>query len=270
LWPRNNYFILKKHMNIQLNLSRKNTQQAGIFVVLTVAVFFLSKIAITAPFRLQMTMGALLVLGLYSYLNRGKESIQTTDTFIYLLTLFALFLISATGWFISPFFFLLYLLAILLGFLFEPIVSIIFVGTLVVLFSLNIGEVDITYDFLVILSLLSVVPLSLYLRKKYLELKSLEKEILILRKDKQKTENVVEDLLSNTMINFATEIRQPINDTKQLTYRIKEIQKNKEIATLADRVMSSSDEALRIVKKFEEDATGKKLLVTTRTASPSQ
>ncbi|MDA1317235.1 MAG: hypothetical protein O3B87_04385 [bacterium] len=94
------------------------------------------------------------------------------------MTAAILLVVAATGWFFSPFFFALYLLALLLAFEFESAASIGFIGVLAVLFSLNVGKVDIAYDFLVILSLVSFIPLTFYLRKEFLKLKETEKRDL--------------------------------------------------------------------------------------------
>jgi predicted membrane protein len=135
--------------------------------------------------------------------------------------IFALLLVASTGWIVSPFFFTLYLLAILLGFTFTPSTSVAFILTLAGLFSFDIGTIDIAYDYLTILSLLTVIPLTFYLRKEYLRLKETEKEILVIRKDEKVYQNKVEDLLANKVNDFAVNLRQPINDTKQLAFPLK-------------------------------------------------
>ena len=143
-----------------------------IIPAMTIAIYLLTKLPAISLFKLQLTALSLLVLAVYSYfLKRKKLTHLTNDTFVYLLIAFVLFLVASTGWFFSPFFFFLYLLAIFLAFIFSAKMSIIFVVVLATLFSFNIGEVDLAYDLIVVLSFLTTIPLSLYLRKNYLKLR---------------------------------------------------------------------------------------------------
>lgn len=188
--------------------------------------------------------------------------------FVYLLTASVLFLVASTGWFFSPFFFVLYLLAVFMAFIFSPAVLISFVLLLVILFSFNIGEVDLSYDFLVVLSLLVTIPLSLYLRKEYLHLKETEKKILVLRKEKEENyQDIIQEILANKVNSFSADIRQPINDTKQLAFYIREHHSSKELSESLDKIIFSSEEALKILSLFEAGTTGKKILSTPKKES---
>lgn len=246
-----------------------NKIKPGILIIaLTLGVFALTKNPFTGPFKLQMLLFILLVFGFYWFsLSRKKVSAFGSSGFIYLFIALVLFLVGATGWFFSPFFFSLYLLGITLALMYSPAVSIGFIVTLVTLFSFNVGEVDLAYDFLIILSLLFTIPVGLLLRKEYLKLKESSKEILVLQHEQQKYKNEVEEVLANTMNNFAVNLRQPLNDIKQLAYLMGTI-KGKSEEKDRERIIASSEEALRILKDFEEKTTGKKLL-STPSASPS-
>ena len=145
----------------------------------------------------------------------------------------------------------------------SPAVSAGFIATLVGLFSFNIGEVDLAYDFLIVLSLLLIIPLSIYLRKQFLKLKEAQKDILVLNSDqKREFQNKLEEVLANKVNNFAVEIRQPINDIKQLSYKLEASQTKEDFEERKKRIIASSEGALRMLKDFEEEATGKKLLST--------
>lgn len=225
-------------------------------ILLTLAVFILTENPITGSVKLQLTIVSILTLIVYGFrLKKKGLEFSSNRSFIYLLVATNLFAVGATGWFFSPFFFSLYLMTIFLSFLFSPSVSFGFVGTLIALFSMNIGEVDLTYDFLVVLSLLTSIPLSLYLRKEYLKLREGKKDILILENHK-KSESKVEQVLANKINNLAVELRQPINDVKLMAYRLDKDTKNR------DRMITASEEALRVIRKFEGEVTGKTLLIT--------
>lgn len=219
--------------------------------VITILVYFLTKNPFTSSLRLQFTLLSFIALLIYGYSLKKKGLRYIEDIkFRYLLTVVVLFLIASTGWFFSPFFFVLYLWAIFLAFIFTPAVSLSFVITLVILFSFNIGEVDLAYDFLVVLSLLTTIPLSLYLRREYLKLKEGKKDILILDDEKKEHQSKVEEILANKVNNLAVKLRQPINDVKMMAYQLGKGVKDRE------RMITASEEALRVIKEFEGEATG--------------
>lgn len=238
-----------------------------IIVILTAAIFVITKNPYTSPFKLQMMLVSLVSWICYGFYIRKRASNSLGSTFfVYLSVVTVLFLVGSTGWFFSPFFFTLYLSVFLLSFSISLPVSLAYGATLVLLFAFNIGEVNLAYDFLIVLSLLTTIPLSIYLRKEYLKLKESEKEILILKKEKEYYKSKVEEVLSNTMINFAANLKQPINDIKQLSYRLDKIKDKEEKDQYQERLINSSEEALRYLKEFEQEVTGKTLVTTPKTS----
>ncbi len=235
-----------------------------IIPLLTLAVYFLTKISPLSFLKLHFTLLSFLALIAYAFFLK-KKAIDRIENqvFVYLLIASVLFLVASTGWFFSPFFFVLYLLSIFLAFIFSPSVLIAFVALLVVLFSFNIGEVDLAYDFMIVLSLLTTIPLSLYLRKEYLHLREAEKKILVLEKDKEENyKDIIQEVLANKVNNFSVDMRQPINDTKQLAFYIQKHHKNQELNESLEKIIFSSEEALKILSDFEAGTTGKKNLST--------
>jgi len=244
--------------------------------ILTVVIFSLTKLNLTSPFRLQMALLCIIVTIFYFMVFSKRVPEQSKAGFsAYLLSATTLFIVGATGWFFSPFFFSLYLLAVLYSFIFTPATSMAFVAILVTLFSFNIGEVDVAYDFLVILSLLTTIPICLYLRREYLKLREYEKKILILETEQKNFQDVVEKVLANKIIKFAADLKQPVNDTKQLAYELKVLKNKKDIEKVQERIIEAADEAINELKRFEEAVTGSKLIThltdpTKDTSSPSQ
>jgi glucan phosphoethanolaminetransferase (alkaline phosphatase superfamily) len=174
-----------------------------------------------------------------------------------LLLLTVLYLVATSGWFFSPFFFLLYLASIGISFFYGQAAATIFTFTLVALFSLNIGEVDITYDFLVLLSLLSVLPLNIFLKKYFLSFKEQQKDILVLKRDgsKHSGSNVAE-LLANKVNNMSAYLREDINDIKQLAYAAEKLTSKDDQKKNNERIRTSAEKALRILNDFEQEVTG--------------
>jgi hypothetical protein len=180
---------------------------------------------------------------------RNKTVLST-----YMLIIFVamLFWVGVTGWFFSPFFYLLYLLAIVLSFILSPFATLLFVITLVGLFSPNIGSIDITLDFITIMSLFSIVPITYFLQKEYLYLRQQEKKVLILEEETQDLRNKVDEVLRNRVIKFAVNVRQPVNDMKQMAIFAQSEGKEKvhtalqKIAKLGDE-SKIKDEKIKIV-----------------------
>lgn len=240
---------------------RSNFKSAVPVFVLTVAIFILTKNPLTGPFKLQLLLLSLIILvGQGYYLKSKSVMFMQSRFFIYLIVTFILSLVGSTGWFFSPFFFTLYLLTIMLAFVFPLAISTGFVLTLVALFSFNIGEVDLVYDYLVVLSLLTTIPLSAYLRKEYLRLREAEKDILVLKQERQSYKNKVEEMLSNVVNSFAANLRQPINDIKQIAYYSDHLKGEKKVEQTRNEIIACSEEAIKMLNDFEAQATGKKLL----------
>lgn len=235
-------------------------------VILTFAIFALTKNPLTSPFKLQMALLSMMVLTIFVlYVHRKEQAIAENKTFIVLLISSVLFLVGATGWFFSPFFFSLYLMSIVLAFILGPSASVGFIGALVTLFAFNIGEVDLAYDFLVVASLITSIPISFYLRREYLKLKEAQKDILVLEEEKKQYQSKVEEILANKINNLAVFLRQPITDIKLMAARLTKRKTKGELEKDSQRIVTSAEEALRILEGFEESTTDKKILSTPKT-----
>ena len=139
---------------------------AGIILITLFSVVF-SKSPKTSVYSFHLAILSFLALLVWAYLVKKKgRQLEKDGVFLYLLTFFILFTVASTGWFFSPFFFLLYLLAIILAFVASTLTSIVFIAVLSGFFLLTVAEVDLVYDLLVVFSYLTVIPLILYLKSK--------------------------------------------------------------------------------------------------------
>jgi len=183
-----------------------------------------------------------------------------------LWSLFVLSLIGSTGWFYSPFFFALYLVAIGLAFAYSPAVSIAFTFALIIMFVFSIGEVNPTYDFLTLLSLLTVIPISIALRKSYLLVKEEEKGILILEKDdKTAATSSLDSVLSNKINKIGTQLRQPLTYLKQGLNIIEEENLSaEERSETMERMRKAVEEMFALEKRFERSTTKNAILSRTK------
>jgi len=70
----------------------------------------------------------------------------------------------------------------------------------------------------------------------------------------------VEQVLANKVNDFAVGLKQPVNDVKQMASRILDGKADKLEVEYLKRIVASSEEALQMIKGFEQETTGKKLL----------
>lgn len=178
-------------------------------------------------------------------------------------SLLILLLVGGTGWFLSPFFFLLYLLPIYLGFLYAPAVAFGFLAALLLIFSFSLGDAaSLSFDIMTLLSLLLVIPLVIYLRKKFLILKQTDKDILILQDESAiKDTDTIATLLANRVTNLGVTIRQPLSFIKQAaTVLIEEELSPKEATEYLKRIRSTAAESLKDIRDFEGDTSANEVL----------
>lgn len=199
-----------------------------------------------------------LILSISAYLFRRHNVTLLT----YTVTIFVLLLVGTTGWYFSPFFNWIYLLAIALAFLFDPNVSSLFIIVLLALFLPNVGSIDTILDMLLLLSLVAIIPLTYFLRNEYLRLRENEKKILVLEQEKAHFKDALEEVLANKVTKFAVDMREPVNDIKQLAYFDKTAKTAKDFEASRKKIIDLSEKALELLKSFEEKTTGKKLVKT--------
>lgn len=174
-----------------------------------------------------------------------------------LWTLLVLSLVGSTGWFFSPFFFALYLLGIGLGFLYTPAVAVSFTLALIVLFASSIGEVSPTADFLTLLSLFSVIPITILLRTSFLLVQQEKKGILILeREDRETGITSLEAILRNQVNRLGILLRQPITYLRQGLALMEEGNlSGPEYQETLSRMIRSAEDVFTLVKEFESGTT---------------
>lgn len=172
-------------------------------------------------------------------------------------------LVGSSGWFFSPFFFMLYLAAIALGFIYLPSVAITFTIGLLLIFASSIGEVSPTHDFLILLSLLSVIPITIILRRMFLLVQQEGKSILILESDeKNDAETALDAVLTNHVNRVAIIMRQPITYIRQGLALLKDNELSRdEYPEVIRRMSRAADELFTLIKEFESETT-KNVLIT--------
>jgi len=220
----------------------------------------LSAIKVLNQFSIILPLIFLAIFCVYWFLPIKRPALT-----VLLATLLVLSLISATGWFFSPFFFALYLTAIGLGFIYTPSIAISFTLSLILLFTFSMTGERPTYDFLTLLSLLSVIPITIVLRKSFLLVQQQKKGILILEGENSGTGiTSLDNILSNRINNIGATLRQPITYMKQavsllMTGKLSQ----EEVDEIMPRMQKSTEELFTLVKEFERETTKNKFLVKT-------
>lgn len=246
----------KKSMS---TLFRSPVLKALVFFLLPLLVFGWTSFELLATYTLQFALISLVaVIGLHFV---KRESIQHLKVVLQITTV--LLFVGATGWFFSPFFFVLYLIPLYLGFLYRPVVSFAFLAALLIIFSASIGEVDIAYDIMTLLSLLIVIPLVIFLRRKYLALKESSRDILILEPEQHEHDpSSLAHILHNRINELGTLLRQPVTYLKQgLSLMSDGKLTQTEGEEVVQRMRKATDDIFTLIKEFERDVTRNTFLI---------
>jgi hypothetical protein len=241
--------------------------EAVVISLITFFVYFFTISPLTAfyaPFLLVFCLVSIVFLCLF--LLTSLDTIPQRSLF-YRLLLFssitaALFTVGLTGWFTSPFFYLIYCLAFALAFLFNALTSFTFVLTIVALLLLRPNLLYNLTSVIALCSLFLVVPLAYLITHLHLQVKQKEKSILILQDNSEEEidETKAQKALHNKVIRFASTIREDLSDIKQLTFLVSKSKTAEDLAKRQREIMYSVEDALLKVKDFEAETTGSRLL----------
>jgi len=180
---------------------------------------------------------------------------RTPQLAILIWALFVCALVSVTGWFFSPFFFALYLLGVGLAFVYPFRVSVAYTLSVIFIFLFS-GDVNGSFDIMILLSLLSVLPISLALRRDFLKVQQDQKDILVLETGDEKDNTALENLLKNTINRVGVNLRQPVTYLKQgLAELDEEDLSPKEATTMLKKMRNTVEEIFTIIREFENNAT---------------
>lgn len=239
-------------------MNKQNITKTILFFILPLIVLGFTSIPFLSVYTLHMAMLFVLISIALGFVKDQKLALIKNI----IHTLMILFLVGGTGWFLSPFFFLLYLLPIYLGFLYTPAVAFGFLAALLAIFASSVGEVDLSFDVFTLLSLLLVIPLLIYLRKKYLILRQTNKDILILQEESGIADtDTIGSLLSNRVTKLGVTVRQPLSFISQAaTVLLEEDLEPKEATQFIKRIKTTATETLDYIRDFEGDTSANEVL----------
>lgn len=193
------------------------------------------------------TIGANFML----YRSASEYTVQFSLVNFLLLALLA---VGFTGWFGSPFIFLLYLIAIGIISRVHPLVGFGYLVSLGAVYYLSLERIVAVRDWQVWISLLITFPLGLYYQK-----------IDALQHDGMKKGSVLDRVLSNKFVKFATDLRQSLVNIKSYTHVVGNNKLESSTSwQYMNRIYDSAALALKDLASFEEEVTGEKLKVPTK------
>ncbi len=238
-----------------------------ILALLTLVVYLFTVNPVTSRLALVVFAASFIFLSIiYLFqLRKKRVSKDITETKTFKVVIFALITgvllwVGNTGWFLSPFFYLLYLLGISLAFLFSPSVSFSFILVLIGVLLPNMGTIESKISITSLASLLLIIPLSYFLRREYLRRVEKEKKILILESQHKDFANKVEEILSNKVTRMSSDLREPLNDVRLLAMHGQKLQNKNHRARNDKKIILLAQTALKVLKDFEEETTGKILV----------
>ena len=171
--------------------------------------------------------------------------------------------LGTNGWYLSPFFYVLYLLSLASALFLSPSVAFSFVLVLVAVLLPQINVLSPRLDAVSIFCLFLMIPFSYIISHMYLSLKEKEKKIIILESEGKQFDSPVEEMLDNKITKFVTDLRQPLSDIKQIAYYVPEMHSDSSVEEGRIRIIAASEEALQMVKTFEKESTGRTIVGTT-------
>lgn len=239
-------------------MNRSTVTKTVLFFILPLIVLAWTSTQFLSAYTLHIALLFVLVAVALGFVKNQKFALLKNT----IHSLMILFLVGGTGWFLSPFFFLLYLLPIYLGFLYTPSIAFGFLAALLIIFSASVGEVDPSFDIFTLLSLLLVIPLLIYLRKKYLILRQTNKDILILQEESGiKDADTIGSLLSNRVTKLGVTVRQPLSFISQAaTVLLEGDLSPKETTMYIKRIKTTATETLDYIRGFEGDTSANEVL----------
>jgi len=220
-------------------------------ILLTFLIFLLSVFPTTKSFLYIFLYGSIVLLSVQIILQK-----YSSELFIYSLFALILFVVSLTGWFISPLFYLLYFGVIIMSFLYDPLISVLYIVVLSLIYIPNISTIDIKWDILHFISFFLVIPFTYFLRNEYVRLRENEKKILVLEKKHLISASVLEQLSNNKIFDITLAVREKINDVAQYSYLLNKTQDTEKAKKYRAKIQSLTKEALQIISEFEQKSTG--------------
>lgn len=236
----------------------------ALMLIIAPGVYLLTQNGITEPINffgfLLLVMWVILYAIFYTAFPGNRTSAWTTQLQLVNLWLLCLLIISVTGWFSSPFLFLVYLLVISSYFVLSPLVPLGLIASIVGVYFLQTKEFTFGGDYTLFISLVLTWPVAYYLRSEYLKIAQAENGILVIEGESSSKGGVLPKVLANRITHFASLVRQPLVNIKNYTHVAGSHRLDDQARMdYLQKIFDSAALALRELTKFEEETTGQKM-----------
>lgn len=188
------------------------------------------------------------------FLHKEQSKIQNR-TFFGVLLFTLLTLVLNTGWFYSPFLFVLYLAAIAIALLYSFVSSTMFLVGLCIFFIQYVQPNNPWYDIMRICALFTALPLSIHFSSEFLRLKQSARHILILKDERDHYLSELERLRKNELVWNNVLLRQSLATTRNYALYWKNHSDKfppklrRDLGRMSDKL----DEMLKTIKEFEQE-----------------
>jgi hypothetical protein len=174
--------------------------------------------------------------------------------FFSMVVFMMLILVQNTGWFYSPFLFVLFLTTVACVLLYSFWAGAFFLGSISVLFLSYVDRTTPWYDYVRILSFFTALPLSVVFSSEFLRLKQNDKKILILEEESAVNKGELERLRRNRLIWNDVLLRQSLATARNfvLYWDGNSSGLPPKLQRDLKRTARKLDEALENIKKFEK------------------
>lgn len=240
----------------------------GLMLAMAPAVWFATQNGIGDPIRLLIF--SLLVLWavsfsiFYTLSPANRSTAWMTQLQLVDLWVVALLIVAVTGWFSSPFLFLVYLLIISAYFVLSPWATVGMAVSLALVFLVPNPRSLMLNDYLTLIAITLTGPIAFYLRREYIKIGAAEKGVLVLATEPEAKDGTLSKVLANRVTQFSAKIREPLVNIRNYTH----VAGNHELDQqerwdYLQKIFDSAALALKELTKFEEETTGHKMHSTT-------
>jgi hypothetical protein len=163
-------------------------------------------------YNLQLIALFVIFYFLSHFLSKSAFLTSTIDAIIF--TIVILLLVTSTGGLSSPLFFLIYFLLFAVSLLFEPAITLVLTAAIFVFFWPSPLVLN---SLIQLLSVLLILPLSVFLGRQYLKVLEAHQEIKILKKESQKLEKSITSEETDSLLWLSLNLKEGLLQIIHLT-----------------------------------------------------
>lgn len=196
---------------------------------------------------------AITLVGSFVLTRAQEQDVLANRLYFAVVVSMLLVLVQNTGWFYSPLLFVLYLATVAFCLLYSFFSGGLFLIAISVLFVSYIDRTTPMYDFIRMAAFFTALPLSIAFSREFLRLKESEKQILILKDEREQFKGEVERLQKNKLVWNDVLLRQSLATARNfaLYWDSNSAGLPPKLQRDLKRMSHKLEEALQEIKQFE-------------------